>query len=403
MNLKKIFSWASYDLANTAFTSPFQTIFWPLFVTSYLGGNEFQLGLTVGISLLFVTLIVPIFARISDITNRRMPYIIVSTLIAIIIMSLLPYTNLVWNLVLTGILIVAFNLGLTIYNSLLPTIAISKEMGRVSGFGMAAGFFGTILSLAATYAVLRIFAINGIETKSGVIATFPVMAAFFLVFSLPLFLTFRDSRVKKLTVQTSDIVKQIWHTLKNLRRYKGIIPFAITASLFANALAAVNIFFFLFAKKEIGVGLLGFMLLFSVQSIGAVTGALFFGWLTDKIGAKRTLMITGAMWIFVITIFLLSKTLIAFWIGGIIGSLAFSGVFSSARTLFVFLAPPKQLGEFFSYSQILGKFTGLFGPVTVGWLIVNYSYNAGLSMVWLILIAALLVLFKVPDVRRIIH
>ena len=87
---KEVIAWSLYDLANTAFTSPFQTIFWPLLVTSFLGGNEFQLGLSVAISLLFVSLLVPIFGAISDSTNRRMPYIIWSSFLAIALIAILP-------------------------------------------------------------------------------------------------------------------------------------------------------------------------------------------------------------------------------------------------------------------------------------------------------------------------
>ena len=87
---KKIAAWALYDLANTAFTSPFVTIFWPLLVTSVLGGNEFQIGLTVAIGVIIFSLIVPFVGTISDRTNIRKPFIVIPTMLMVIIIMILP-------------------------------------------------------------------------------------------------------------------------------------------------------------------------------------------------------------------------------------------------------------------------------------------------------------------------
>lgn len=398
---KEVLAWALYDLANTAFTSPFRTIFWPLLVTSFLGGNELHIGATVGVAFLLVGLIVPVFGAFSDLTNRRIPFILWPTLGAVALIVVLPLFPLFWNLVLTAVIIVLYTIALTAYNSLLSKIAKPAEMGRVSGLGMAFGFLGTLLSLAATYLALRFFAVGDtLESASGVYATFPVMAGFFLFFSLPLFFVVKDGVVVKTEKTLFSVLRGMLATLRNIAKIRGMMSFGISTFLFANALAAIDVFFFLFAKKEIGIGLAGFMLLFAFQSIGAASGAYTFGRLADRIGPKKTLFIAGLLWILTVSFFIVSKSMTIFWAAGLIGSVAFGAVFSASRTLFVFLVPPPKIGEFFGYGQILGKFSGLFGPVAAGALIVTYNYTVALVGVFMLLLVAVLVLRNVPDVRN---
>ena len=75
MRKKEVFAWSVYDLANTAFSALFVTFFFPLYIKQYLGGNEFQIGLVFGLSMLFVAVTVPFIGALTDIRKRRMSYI----------------------------------------------------------------------------------------------------------------------------------------------------------------------------------------------------------------------------------------------------------------------------------------------------------------------------------------
>ena len=170
-------------------------------------------------------------------------------------------------------------------------------------------------------------------------------------------------------------------------------------ALFSNALAAIDIFFYLFAKKEIGMSLTGFMLLFMAQSFGAGSGAIIFGKLADSYGAKKMLQICTIIWVLVIAAFIASKNLTAFIIAGLLGSIAFGGSLANARTLFVFLSPNDKMGEYFGYSQIVSRLAAILGPLLGGWLIVSYGYNYALIMVIVFLLSCFIYLNKTPDLR----
>lgn len=396
---KKIIAWALYDLANTAFTSPFVTIFWPLLITDVLHGNEFHLGLTVAIGIFFFSLIIPIIGVISDKTNIRKPFIIIPTIAMILIIAFLPKFNLFWDLVLAGVVTVLYNVSLSIYNTLLPKLASEKDMGKVSGFGMAAGFVGTITSMIVAYFTLKFFEADTIKTVAGIKAVFPVIAVFFLIFSLPLIFFFKDEKVKKLKMSSREIFSNIFNTLKALFKLKGMLPFLMYFGLFSNALAAIDIFFYLYAQNEIGMQLADFILLFMGQSIGAAAGAFTLGKFADKYGAKKMLSLSTWIWVLVVGVFIFSRSLKTFWIAGLLGSIAFGGSMANARTLFVFLTPSNKMGEFFGYSQIVSRLAAILGPLIGGWLIVHYGYNAVLFMIMGFIVFSLVYLHRTPDVR----
>ena len=68
---KKVFSWAMYDFANTAFSALFVSFFFPLFIKKFLHGDEFQIGLVMGISMFFVAILVPFFGAFVDLTGKH--------------------------------------------------------------------------------------------------------------------------------------------------------------------------------------------------------------------------------------------------------------------------------------------------------------------------------------------
>ncbi len=399
---KKIAAWALYDLANTAFTSPFVTIFWPLLVTSFLGGNEFHIGITVAIGIAVFSLVVPVIGIYSDKTNIRKPFIVIPTFLMVLLIAILPLANLFWNLVLAGIATILYNLSLSIYNSLLPTLATDKEMGKISGLGMATGFSGTLLSLLVAYLTLVYFSSGTIETEKGIKAVFPVISAFFMIFSLPLFFVIKDENVKKQEFGANEIKNMFLGVVSNIKKLfkiKGMFPFLAYYMLFSNALAAIDIFFFLYAKKEIGMTISNFIFLFMGQSFGACFGAILFGRLSDRFGSKNTLKICTIIWIGVILVFISSRSMAVFWIAGLLGSIAFGGSLATSRSLFVFLTPKDKMGEYFGYSQIVSRLAALIGPVLGGWLIITYSYSVSLIMVFIFLVLCYIYLAGVPDLR----
>src|SRR3989338_8579796 len=174
---KAIFGWVIYDLANTAFSALFITFFFPLLVKFYLGGNELQIGLINGISMFLAGILVPFVGALSDTTGRKMSFVIFFTIICAIFTVLTAYSSLYLALIFALIAMLSYHAALDVYDAKLMDISNNKNRGRISGYGVALGYIGTILSLLMAYIILTIF---GWKSETGIKAIFPATGLFFL-------------------------------------------------------------------------------------------------------------------------------------------------------------------------------------------------------------------------------
>src|ERR687894_2176702 len=143
-----VWSWVLYDFSNTIFSVSILTVFFPLWVEGETGDGAWLVNLATAVSALLVFFTAPILGAVADLRQRRVPYLVMLTLISVLLTALLD----VAGGILVGVaLFVAADLtyqsSLVFYNALLPGVAAGRGAGRVSGYGTAAGYVGTILAL----------------------------------------------------------------------------------------------------------------------------------------------------------------------------------------------------------------------------------------------------------------
>lgn len=390
---KEVFAWSVYDLANTAFSALFVTFFFPLYVKQYLGGNEFQIGLVFGLSMLLVAVTVPFIGALSDRRGRRISYLVGFTIFCCAATYLVVHSSLKWALILGFIANYFYHAALTVYNAILPKISSKKDVGKISGIGVGIGYLGTFLSLLMTWLILNHF---GWETEAGIKIMFPATAVFFFGFSLITFFVIKDKPAKNKIGE--DILKSfsdVKYTLSRIRHHKSLVWFLISTFMYVNAINAVIVFLYLYGRAEIGLTVKAFMGVYILFSIAAAIGALVFGKITDRLGPKKTMAIAGVLWI--ITLFVLLKTasLITFMIGGILGGIALGAVWTAIRPLLLEIAPKKKEGQFFGFMELSDKFSGVIGPILFGFLAVRTGYSWAIISLLIFFILGLLALYKV--------
>jgi len=383
MNIKEVFSWGMYDLANTIFSALFVTFFFPFFVKQFLGGSEFQIGLVFGLSMLAVGVIVPFIGAWSDHVGRRMPFIFTFTIVCCALTYFVAEVPLYLALLFGGLANFSYHAALTTYNALLPKIARPKEMGNVSGIGTAMGYLGTLIGLGIAAIFLSQL---GWETEPGVKSVFTITAILFFVFSLFLFFGVKEPKRSKDGMSTAEYisksVKSVLTTLKEIKNYKEFFYFLISMFCFSNAINAVILFLFLFARQEIALTVQMFFVVYVIQSFGAVVGSFVSGRLTDKFGAKKVLVWSGWGWVAVILLLYFVKNVEIFIVAGTLGG-AFLGMWTTAqRPKLVEMVSEKTMGQFFGYLELTNKFSGVIGPIVFGALASFVSYGwAMLSLI----------------------
>ena len=395
MEWKKVIAWGMYDFANTSFSAIFVTFFFPFYIKEFLGGNEFHIGLVFGVSMLLVGVIVPVIGAYSDQLNRRMPFIVWFTILCCMATAAVGYVTFVPALLLGGIANFFYFAALSTYNAILPTIANKGEIGKVSGIGTGMGYLGTLLSLGIVALLLYHF---GWESLEGVRMTFPATAIIFMAFSLVTFFGLKE-KAKKATASLRKSLVEVKATLKDLRRHKDLFTFLVAMFLYTDAINAVIIFLYIFARSQIGLDVKGFMLVYVIFSLSAMVGSFAFGKVVDKIGPKKTLTIAGVMWLFVIGVLMAVSNYTTFLIAGILGGIALGTVWTAQRPYIVAVSPYMQLAQFFGYQELTDKFSGVLGPIVYGFLAAYYGYTAALASLMLFFIGGLVILHTVRDAR----
>ena len=133
-------------------------------------------------------------------------------------------------------------------------------------------------------------------------------------------------------------------------------------------------------------------------NVTAGLGAAVFGWIDDRIGSKRTVLISLLGIILVGTPILLVTSKSVFW-----GLALCIGIFmgpaqAASRSLMGRLAPDDQVTEMFGLFVLSGKITAFMGPAVLAWITATFaSQRAGMTTVIVLIAVGAAVLTTVKE------
>ena len=196
--------------------------------------------------------------------------------------------------------------------------------------------------------------------------------------------------------------------LRNLRRdladlirdpgRRVISRYLLARMVYTDGINTLFAFGGIYAATVIGMTV-GAVIQFAILlNITAGIGAFGFGYLDDRIGAKRTILIgLAAVVILSTAILFITTPYLFFAVGGILG-LFFGPVQSASRSLMARLAPPGGEAATFGLYALSGKITAFVGPWLVGVVtLATGSERWGMATVLPFLILGILLLLRVPD------
>jgi UMF1 family MFS transporter len=108
------------------------------------------------------------------------------------------------------------------------------------------------------------------------------------------------------------------------------------------------------------------ILFFAIVQASAISGSYLFGFLTDKLGPKKTINLTLYLWMAVVVGGFLSFTAATFYIVGLIAGVAMGSSQAASRALMGRLIPENMEAEFFGFYALTGKFSAVLGPLLFG-------------------------------------
>ncbi len=441
-------SWVLYDFANTIFSMNVATLYFSVWLISDLGASSMLYALGNGVSSLLVVLSVPLLGAISDATRRRKPWVVGFTIASCLACAAIgifgqttvplmgaevlggtPVTGWIPSLGTLGWVMLAFivanytyQAAQPFYNAMMPDLVPAEEHGRLSGIGTAVGYIGTIVGLLLIFpffggevpllGALPTGFVDSLRTlvpftsHAGRVSTFVPTGMLFLLFSLPLFLFCRDHfpRPQKTRVAWRQAFRDVAQTLRDARRYPGVLTFILASFLYQDAIGTIVSFMAIYAVKAMGFADGTETTLFLVLTIPAIFGSYAAGRLVDRVGAKRTIVITIVVWIVLLIAMVLAPTQAAFWGVGLAIGLIFGAVPTAERPLLLSLIPAAEAGRFFSLMLLSSRAAAVAGPfvwsITVDVLEprqgTGVAYRAAVITVALMFAASLVLLRRVP-------
>lgn len=389
-------AWVLYDLANTTFALGVGSRYFGLWLIEERGGADWQLSVTTMIAMLVVILLSPWIGALTDHIGRRVPYLVVSTLICVGATALLATWGIVPSLVFYAIGTVGFHTGAVVYDALLPDVSTPATRGRISGLGVAIGYAGSALALGIGAYLLP---------RAGYAAVFRGLALAFLVFAVPAFVWIlerprprRAGLAPGLLAAPATMI-DAW---RQASRHPGVVRFLVGRFLYTDAINTVFLFNAVFAKLELGftdaqtdrLALLGILC--------AGLGAVIAGRAVDRLGPRRVLnaalysQIVGLA--AAITAALTGVQAVG-WLVAVGGGAGIGAAWASDRVFMTRLTPEHLLGEFFGLYAIVGRFATVLGPLT--WALVadtlGLGRTAALAFLGLFIVGARFVLQTVSD------
>ncbi|MEJ2105677.1 MAG: MFS transporter [Ignavibacteriaceae bacterium] len=203
----RIFVWTLFDFANTAFSVIIVTVIYSKYFSNYVtDGQRWLWGLAVSLSMVLAAILSPPLGAIADFSRNRKRFLLIFTLVSVICTALMFFVNkgdILLGFFLFVIANIGFESGLVFYDAFLPNLTEKKNFGRVSGYGFAMGYVGALAVLLIVMFLLP--PADSPDYNFYIRISFVVAAAFFLSFSLPLFLLISEPQVKDPI--KSDLIK----------------------------------------------------------------------------------------------------------------------------------------------------------------------------------------------------
>lgn len=364
LDRRTVVSWCLYDFGNSAFAVMFSTFFGGYYSAAVVDGSrgEFLWGAAMSASMLLVAVSAPFLGGIADHSGARKRMLAAYTAAGIGTVLLFPWVE--PGMVLAGFLVavlanVAFEGGTVFYNAYLPDIAPPTHQGRVSGWGFATGYVGSLAALgAAAFFFAR-------DRHDG---AWLALAAQWALFAVPALLFLPEDRRTGVGVldaartgfrRTFDVVREVLG-MRELRR------FLLAYFVYEDGVNTVIVMAGVYARKTLDFSQGELVAMLGIVQLAALLGSLAMAGPTDRLGPKRVVRATLLWWTGVVVFAFFATTKASFLAAAGLAGLGLGGVQAASRAFMARLVPQGREAEMFGFYALCGRTGAVLGPVLYG-------------------------------------
>lgn len=401
-----------FDWANSAFTTLVITFIYSTYFTKAMAPDE-NTGTTwwtyaVSTSAILTALLSPLCGAAADRGGARKKFLMISSGISVLATLALAFVSpdMAYAPLIALLLFVvadmSFEIGNVFYNAFLPSIASPDRIGRVSGYGWGLGYVGGMacMIVALVGFVQPDVPWFGMSKELGwnIRATNLLVAGWFLVFALPLFFVVPETRLTPAKLSIKETFAELGETVRNMRKYSEIVKFLIARVIFNDGLVTIFAFGGIYAAGTFGMTMSEIIVFGIVLNVSSGLGAFAFGFLDDKIGGKKTIMVTIVALGFTTALAVWAPDRTWFWVAGVLLGIFVGPNQSASRSLMGRFVPDRHQSEFFGFFAFSGKATAFLGPFLLGQVTKAFdSQRAGIASILVFFLVGALLLMMVDE------
>jgi MFS transporter, UMF1 family len=426
--------WYFYDWANSAFATTVLTVFLGPFLTSVtkvaagceLGADDctarvHPLGISVAagsfypyvvsLSVFLTVFVLPVMGAIADRTPRKKLLLAVTAFIAAAATMAFAFVT-GDRYLLGGLLFLIANISggasIVVYNSFLPQLAGPDDRDKVSSRGWALGYLGGGLLLAFNLVAVTILSIDGNDQRTLDIARWCIVSAgvWWALFTLIPLAWLRERPGASADATRGNVLvdgfRQLGHTIKNLRAYPLTLFFLLAYLIYNDGIQTVIALASQYGTEELDLGQSTLIITILLVQFLAFGGALLLGWMATRIGARKTVLVSLALWLLVViaAYWLPAGEPLPFMLLGVAIGLVLGGSQALSRSLYSQLIPAGKEGEYYGFYEISDKGTSWLGPLLFGLVFqLTDSYRFGIVSLIIFFLVGGVLLAMVP-IRR---
>ncbi|MDB4948507.1 MAG: transporter [Gemmatimonadetes bacterium] len=367
---RAVAAWWVYDLANTIFSMGVISLYFSLWVRDQVGAQKADAtyGVITGVSMAFIFVLSPLLGAMTDRARRRMPFLVASTTVCVAFTALLARSGFYATALCFVVANIAYQAGIQFYDALLPEVSTEENRGRIGGVGVAVGYVGSYVALGLGYAL-------GDVDKPRL---FLAIAAAYGLFAIPCFFWVRErGNPSPRPINLAMAVESTRETIATLRsgnRYPGLLRFLVGRVFYTDSInTVISIMALYTVNVAVGTGLseadgqARSRIIMGVAITCAIAGGFFWGWMTDRLGPKRTLRVVLACWMAIFAgagaVGILGLPLWTLFVVAGAAGFCLGGVWSADRPFMLRLTPPARIGEFYGLYGMVGRFSAITGPL----------------------------------------
>jgi len=411
MSRLRVLAWALWDCGSTGVGAIVVTFVFSVYLTRTVG-DDLPAGTSpaslLGWALFFsgatVAVLAPVIGVWVDAPHRRRRTLGVLTAMVVLLTAAMSLVRDDARYLLVGLLLLGFtaacnDLASVPYNAMLRQLTTPETYGKVSGFGWAAGYIGTMVLLIVVYGG---FMSGGTH---NVPAAMLLTAGWMAVFALPVLIAPPPRDLEPQARPSTGVLgayRKLWSDLVGeWRRDRNVVYYLLASAVFRDGLAGVFTFGAVLGVNVYGVSSSDVLLFGIAANVVAAAGAVLGGLLDDRVGSKTVILGSLAAMIVVGVTLMSLSGVAAFWVCGLLLCLFIGPTQASARTLLLRMTAPGKEGVAFGLYTMTGRAVAPLAPFMFSTFVAIFGADrAGIAGLMLVLAVGFVAMLAVRVPRR---